>query len=255
MINIQERKALPPRILFYAPPKFGKTTFGSMAPNPIFIQTEDGLDNLDVDAFPLSKTFGEVLDNLTQLCTEEHDYKTLVVDSVDWLEPLIWKQLCAEHKADSIEMVAGGYGKGYSMAIDLWKQYIDALNYLRSERDMMIVQIAHAEVKRYDSPTSESYDRYKIKVHKNAAEKLMEHSDVIIFGNFEIITKKTDVGFNKTKVRAIGDADRLLFTEERPAFVAGNRFSLPPEIPFSKDGSYWAVIAEHIPYFNKLKGE
>lgn len=255
MVTIQKKQLFPPRILIYAPPKFGKTTFGSMAPSPIFLQTEDGLDNVNADAFPLAKTFSEVLDNLGQLCTEEHQYKTLVVDSVDWLEPLIWAQLCAEHNVKNIDSVAGGYGKGYNMALDLWQQYIDALNYLRLNRDMMIVQIAHAEVKRYDCPTSESYDRYKIKVHKNAAEKLMEHSDVILFGNYEVITKKTDVGFNKTKTRAIGDGDRVLFTEERPAFVAGNRFSLPPEIPFDKDGLYWAVIAEHIPYFNKTKGE
>ena len=55
------RNAKPPRILVYGTEGIGKSTFGSQAPKPIFIQTEDGLDEIACDKFPLATTFDEVV--------------------------------------------------------------------------------------------------------------------------------------------------------------------------------------------------
>ncbi len=251
-LSLQQIKHKPPRILIYGPPKVGKSTFGSLAPNPVFIQTEDGLDAIDAPAFPLCQSFTQVLQYFGELATETHDYKTLVVDSTDWLERLIHAQVAKEKNVKSLEDI--GYGKGYLFALDLWRQYIDCLNYLRDEKGMMIIQIAHGHIKRFENPETDSYDRYQIKMHDKASALLMEHSDIILFANHVVGVKKEQEGFSK-RARAIGSGDRVLFTEERPAFIAGNRFGLPAEITFDKDGSYWSVIAGNIPYFNQTKGE
>ena len=79
----------PPRILIHGVHGVGKTTFAAGAPDPVFILTEDGLGTLEVPHFPLARTFDEVMQALAALYTEEHAFRTLVVDSVDWLEPLI----------------------------------------------------------------------------------------------------------------------------------------------------------------------
>lgn len=250
-LSIEDKKILPPRILIYAVPKFGKSTFASMAPDPIFIQTEEGLDFIDCPRFPLATSFEDVLKYLGELAEEDHDYKTVVVDSLDWLEPLIWASVCKEDGVKNIEDVGKGYGKGYAKALDLWQQFIDCLNYLRAHKNMMVINIAHSEVKRFDDPTTESYDRYVVKLHKTAMGKITEYHDIILFGGFDFYTKKKDVGFNKEVTRAIGDGARVLYTEQRPSFIAGNKVGLPPEIPFDRDGSYWAVIASKIPFFNK----
>lgn len=252
MLSIEKREHKPPRILIYGTPKVGKSTFGSLAPNPIFIQCEDGLAAINADSYPLATSFAEVLKYIGELATEQHQYKTLVVDSTDWLERLIHAQVAKENNVKSIDQI--GYGKGFGMAIDLWKQYLDGLNYLRDERDMMIIQIAHAQIKKFENPETDSYDRYQIKMHDKAAALLMEYSDVILFANHTVAVKKEQEGFAK-RARAVGSGDRYLFTDERPAFVAGNRYNLPEEIPFDKDGVYWSVIASHIPYFNQTKGE
>lgn len=250
-LNIENRTHKPPRILIYGPQGVGKSTFGSLAPSPVFIQTEDGLDAIDAPAFPLAESFTQVLQFLGELATETHDFKTLVVDSTDWLERLIHAQLCSERNVKNLEDIP--YGKGYVMAIDLWRQYVDCLNYLRDKKEMMIIQIAHSEIKRFENPETDAYDRYSIKMHKLASALLLEHSDIVLFANHVVGTKKTQQGFNE-RIRAVGSGDRVLCTEERPAFVAKNRFGLPQEIPFNKDGSYWATIASHVPYFNN-KGE
>ena len=44
-----------PRILVYGGAGLGKTTFGSDAPAPIFLPTEDGLGKIETDSFPLLK--------------------------------------------------------------------------------------------------------------------------------------------------------------------------------------------------------
>lgn len=254
-LSLDKQKPLPPRILIYGVPKFGKSTFASMAPDPIFIQTEEGLDFIDCPRFPLAKSFQDVLNYLKELAEEDHDYKTVVVDSLDWLEPLIWEAVCKEAGVKNIEDVDKGFGKGYNKAIDLWVQFIDCLDYLRENKKMMVINIAHSEVKRFDDPIAEPYDRYVVKLHKAAAAKITEYHDIILFGGFSFYTKKKDVGFNKEVTRAVSDGSRVLYTEQRPSFVAGNKVGLPPEIPFDRDGAYWATIASKIPFFNKGEEE
>lgn len=243
---------LPPRILVYGVQGIGKTTLGARAPNPIFIQTEDGLGVLDVDCFPVAKSFQDVIDALVVLATEDHNFKTLVVDSLDWLEPLVWRKTAADNGKSSIEEF--GYGRGFTIALDVWAEYLDAINYLRNKKGMTIIQVAHADVKRYDDPQNEPYDRYQIKLHKGASAKVQEHSDVVLFANYRVSTVSSEIGMNKKKARAVGSGDRLLYTEERPAFLAKNRYDMPPEILFNKE-TCWSDLAKHIPFFNQNKGD
>lgn len=255
-LSTEKQKHNPPRILIYGTEGIGKTSFGANANAPIFLPTEKGLaGHPDIQAFPISKSFSEVVGYLQELATEEHDRKTLVVDSVDWMEPLIWKEVCRLDGQASIEKVGGGYGKGYTMALDLWRQYLEALDYLNEEKEMMIVQIAHAQVKRYENPEMDAYDRYAIKLQDgkstSAAGLMMEYSDIVLFANQRVFVRKEEKVFNKERKVATGSGDRVLFTEERPAFKAKNRYGLPAEIPFDKEGQYWNTIASHIPYFNQ----
>lgn len=247
-LSLEKRTHKPPRILIYGPPKMGKSTFASLAPAPVFIQTEDGLDAIDVPAFPLAQSFGDVLNAIEQLATQEHDRQTVVMDSADWLERLIHNQVCKEQNVKSLESI--GYGKGYVFAIDMWRQYIDATNYLRDNKNMVVINIAHSQIKRFENPETDAYDRYQIKMHDKASALLMENSDIILFVNEQVNITKSQDGFSK-RVRAIGEGERVLYTESRPSFVAGNRFSLPAEIPFDRSGQYWSTIASYIQFFNK----
>ncbi len=277
-LSLETKRINPPRILIYGTEGVGKTSFGSLAPNPVFIQTERGLSGIqNVASFPLAKSFQDVLKYFGELATEDHDFQTVVIDSIDWLEPLIWDQVCEEwsrklwyrynghkenfdkeKKVDNIEDVGGGFGKGYMAALDLWQQYFDALDYLNEHKQMIIIQIAHAQIKRYENPETSAYDRYSIKLQDgkscSAAAKMIEYNDMILFANYRVHVKVDDKSFNKERKRAIGGDERVIYTEERASFRAKNRYSLPPEIEFTKDGSYWATIAEYVPYFGKMMG-
>jgi len=104
------------------------------------------------------------------------------------------------------------------------------------------IQIAHTDIKRFDSPEHEPYDRYVIKLHARASALLQEHSDAVLFANYRISTVKSDVGFNKKVTRALGSGERVLYTAERPAFLAKNRYGLPDVLPLD-----WQAFAAAMP--------
>jgi hypothetical protein len=242
LASLRKSTALqPPRILMHGVAGIGKSTFAAKADSPVFITTEDGLGKLQVPHFPLATSYTDVAEALEALRTEDHDYRTVVIDSVDWLEPLIWAEACKRNNWPTIEFP--GFGKGYAEAVNIWREYIDKLNALRDEKGMAVLQIAHTDIKRFDSPEHEPYDRYVIKLQTRASALLQEHSDVVLFANYEISVTKSDVGFNKKVTRALGSGARVMHTEERPAFLAKNRYGLPDTLPLE-----WSAFVAAMPH-------
>lgn len=215
--------------MLYGTHGIGKSTFGSMAEKPIFIQTEDGLGEIDCDKFPLAETYEQVVQALGDLYTEKHDYKTVVIDSLDWLERLIWAEVCQKRGVQSIEDI--GYAKGYTFALTYWREIIAGLDALRRERGMMVVLIAHAKIEKFENPETDSYDRYSPRLHKLASAIIQEWCDEVLFATYRIHTKTSDEGFDRKRTQGIGTGERIVRTTERPAHVAKNRLSLPEEFP------------------------
>lgn len=238
-----------PRIIIYGPPKVGKTTFAAMAPNPIFLCVEDGLGQLEVDHFPLITSFDDLLEKIAILFTEEHDFQTVVLDSADWLENLIWKKVAEVQGKTSIEDI--GYAKGYIFALDYWRQVLDGLGALRDHRGMMPILISHSQVKPFNNPMSDPYDRFSMKLHEKARALVEEWAECILFAGYKVHVKKVDAkgGANDTKgaakvTRGMTDNQRLLFTADSPAFVAGSRYNLPAELPLDFSAFMEALTAK-----------
>lgn len=230
---------MPPRVMIYGTHGIGKSTLAAQAAKPIFIQTEDGLAEIDCAKFPLSQSLDDVYAAIGALYQEEHGYETAVVDTVDWLEQLIWQQVCADHGVKSIEAI--GYGKGYKFALTHWSNALDGLNALRDQRGMAVILLAHAGVSRFENPETDAYDRYTPRLHKTASAMVQEWCDAVLFATYEVHTTQTDEGFNKRRNRAIGDGERVLRCQERPYQVAKNRYDLPPELPLS-----WQAVVDAI---------
>jgi len=225
-----------PRIMVYGVEGIGKSTFGAGAPNPIYILTEDGLGSLKVDHFPLATSSQDVMDAIATLYKENNAFETVVIDSLDWLEAIIQREI--EQKYDAKDLA---YGKGSLIAAEKWREILDGLNALRNDKGMAIILIAHTTIKRFDSPEVEPYDRYQPKLQERSNAVVREWADAVLFANYKTIVKKDDVGFNQTNNRGISTGERLLFTSERPAYMAKNRYNMPESIPLS-----WDAFAEAI---------
>ncbi len=236
LTQIQRGKASkPPRILIYGTEGIGKSTFGAEAPRPIFIQTEDGLDEINCDRFPLATSYEQVSAALQELRTAEHDYESVVIDSLDWLERLVWDSLCQEYGVSSIEKVDGGYARGYTHALKHWREIVNHLNALRNQKGMVVVLIAHSKVERFEDPEAASYDRYSPRLHKHAAALVSEWCDAVLFATRKIRTQSEDAGFNRKRniAHAVGRDERILRCVGGPSCVAKNRYGITDELPLS----------------------
>lgn len=238
------RQIAPPKVLLYGVPGIGKTTFAAQSKDCIFVPTEDGVNNLDTSSFPVARTFEEFMANLWSLWKEPHDYKAVAIDSLDWLEKLVWQYTVKQAHDTKIQSIEDfGYGKGYGEALRVWSQVLDLLTNLRTERGLPVILIAHCEIKRFDSPETDPYDRYQPKMHKTASAYVMEWCDAVLFTNYKAFTAEAKVGFNKSVRRAVGSGERVMYTSERPAYIAKNRYALPHELPLSWDSFTNAVAA------------
>jgi hypothetical protein len=225
------RRDTPTRILIYGEHKIGKSTFAAQANGSIFIVTEDGQDAIDADGFPLCKRWDDVLECIASLYTGDHKHKTVVLDSGDWAEQLAQAKVVKDAGAESIVSKGLGYGEGYRRAADLFREMLDGLNALRMSKGMQVIIICHAEIKKFDDPMSESYDRYQIKLQNHIGKMVQEWCDVIGFAQQDSTTKTEEQGFGKKRTRAIEIDRRVLRLAGSAAFDAGNRYDLPATVP------------------------
>jgi len=242
----------PERLIIYGPHGVGKTSIAAGAPSPVIIQTEDGLGMLDVPTFGVLRDFRDVTAAIGELANGDHDFQTVIVDSLDWLEPLIWSYTCELQKWNSIE--DAGYGKGYLEADKHWRHFFDGMDALRTNRNMGIILIAHTEVKTFEPPDSAAYDRYQPKLHKRASALAQENADGVFLVNYRVSLVKDDPKDKDSRQRGVGAGQRVLYTEERPSHLAKNRWRMQPVIALPDDpDQMWPTIAAQLPFHNQPK--
>lgn len=225
MLNLPIRKgrqARAQRIVVYGPEGIGKSTLAASAPAPLFLDTEMGTGQLDVDRLNI-----DCLDNISftinELLINPHEYKTVVLDTADNLWRLCADYVCAENKWSDIEKP--GFGKGYAMASDRFRLMLGMFDRLIAS-GVNVVVVSHAKVDKVNPPDNAEYSKYCIKVAAPAKqaeasrEFLKEWCDCLLFCNF-------DMTVDSSKGKAVGKSKRVVNTVPAPAWEAKNRYNLP----------------------------
>lgn len=231
------------RSILYGLGGIGKSTWASKSDAPIFLDIEGGLGGIDVESIPLKNSdYQKFIDVLKMIYEEDHKYKTLVIDSLDWLERIVHQHVCKLKSVDSIGDL--DWGRGYLVALNIFEQIINKLDKIREQKKMDIILIAHAAIMQVDNPGESSYTRWGIQMHYKTAAKIYQWSDACLFAYNDVYVTKEAGSFGKTRVLAHG-GDRVVRTVDQPTHMAKNRMNLPDPMKLDYE--------EYHSYLDKIK--
>ena len=213
----------------------GKTTLAAMFPDPVFIRTEDGTTSLagndGVSLFPMAASSEYVLAQIEALATQDHGFKTLVVDSITQLATMIEAEIvAADPKAKSINQAGGGYGAGYNTAAERHRKIREWAGALAYEKAMNVVFIGHADTETMDLPDLDPYTRYSVRMHKKSIPHYTDNVDAVC-----MVRLKTYTRGDSDKKRAISTGEREIICFPQAASVTKNRFNITEPLAFSFD--------------------
>jgi hypothetical protein len=238
--------ASPRRILMHGVPGVGKGTWANQSRRPVFVSAEDGLDDLDCQRLDMEcETFDQVMQQLYWLYSNTHDRQTVVVDTVDWVERLIHKQICEKSNVQSVSEIP--YGKGFDAVLAPLDKMMAGLSALRADRGMDVILLAHTKIEKFAEPGNDAYDRFTPDLHKTVSGVLQAWCTEVLFANYRTYTTTTDEGFGRKRVIGTGTGERVLYTTWRPSHVAKNRLNLPDEMKLE-----WSEFEKYLPAREKV---
>ncbi len=232
----------PRRVFGFGGEKVGKSSWASGAPGAVFLGADSGTSHLNVRRLPVPETWDELLDVLALVETDPTQ-KTIVIDPANWLEDLAWARVVGgpsgrvtESTRDQLEKHGGGYAKGFDAAAGYWKALLSTLEKRHYDKGRNVIFLAHADVKAFKDPTGTEYMRYTPACHHKVAGMIKQWVDDVLFFRHEVLAK-----VEGAKTIAVATGDRIVHTEWSKAWDAGNRASLPAELPMAWS-DYWDAV-------------
>ena len=225
---VKGKQAAPSRTVLYGVEGIGKTTLAAQWPQPLFLDTEDGTRQLEVDRVSCPD-WATLKAAVAELAVEPAGYRTIVIDSIDWAERHLTEWVCKKDGKSGIEDY--GFGKGYVILAEHMARFVESLDNLH-RAGLHVLLVGHAKVQRTSPPDqTDGYDRYELRLSKQVAPIVKEWADAILFANYRMRL----VEGNDGRKKAIGGKDRVVYAERAAAYDAKNRYGLGEELAMTID--------------------
>lgn len=270
----QVKKAAPqaPVITIVGFAGSGKSSLAGLFTNAIFIQAENATsvfeampEHLQPAFFPQLpvpnakkniKTSDVLFEQLRELMTQEHDFKTVVIDTITALNTLFEQEVVEfdKNSATNIGEAQGGYNKGYLVVAGIHAKLRAACEHLR-KRGISVVFLAHTGViKMKNRPDGGEYVAYSLDMHERSRAVYVSSSDIVAYlkaRDFVTGQEENKKGQTTKYGRVTNTGERVLITSSDGTIGyidAKNRYSLPDEIEVNKGENPLLAL---IPFFNQ----
>ena len=239
----------PLRILLYGQEGVGKTSWANQE-DSLFLTCENGGGDMEYSHLYCG-TWPALRGYVRKILLDGVPYRKLVLDTISSFERLCTAWIMEQAKAESIEDVGGGFGKGYTRVMEEMVGLQVDLDSIRMKWGLHVVVLGHAHVKTFNDPNGPAYDKYELMMNAKAASVWTRWADCQIFACFEATVKGGKRGKELEDAMAKGKATgvkRMLYTTKDAAYDAKNRYSLPEELPLA-----WAPFAKAIRWEEREK--
>ena len=255
---VKKPAAKPPMITIVGTPGTGKTTLGALFPKSIIMPTEDGTsvfenwaDDVQPDVLPrLPKAQKDAAGNmvrsprqtalamLDELITQDHNYKTLVVDSITTMAGMLEDEIAQRDGVGNVADAAGGFHKGYTEVGSWHADFVYKCEQLRAVKGMAIVFLAHTGIKKIRNrpDAAADYSVFSLNMDNQALSVYVAQSDAVLY-----LTKEEFVSGQETnrkgqttkygRVQQTGVRKLVTTGDGQVGYVnAKNRYGMPAEM-------------------------
>lgn len=211
-------------ILLYGAPKTGKSTLASQFEKPLFLATEAGLNSLSTYNVEIDN-WEKFLTVCAEIASGNHDFKTIVIDTIDNLFSMCSFYICTKNKIQHESEL--DWGKGWKLVEEEFARAITKLSLL----PYGLLMISHAEQDEIKTRTG-TITKWRPTMPKQARKRVIPMCDFIFFVTIE--NKPTG-------------EERFIRTKPSENWEAGDRTG---KLPATMELSYNAISNE----FNKTFG-
>ena len=213
---IEQSEPGAPKGIIYGPPGVGKTSLAAFADDSLIIDCENGAGAVPGKRTPYLSTWPEVFNWLTAIERDDHNYRVIAIDTIDWLLRRLEEQVSGSTgKIDStLNRSHGGYGNGKQVMRNyVYQQLLPLLDRIVG-RGIAVLLLAHAK-------RSEITDIDGVTTEKTTADLPEDYLNVFVEWSDFVCLARMD-----------SEGNRLLVTRETPRALAKNRYGMPEVIPF-----------------------
>ena len=234
--TVSKPAARPPIITVVGEAGTGKSSFAASFPKPIFIRIEDGVSRISrkveaPDVFPVVGGSDALFDQMMALVKEEHDYSTLVLDSVTKLEEVFTREIIEKDgRAKTLSTAMGGYGAGYQMLASMHARVRKAAGVLNTQKQMAIVFIAHADLETMRLPDTDDYQRHSLRLNSKSIAPYVDDVDVVGFVRLSAALR----GDDGERKKVVSTGDREFVCHATAASVSKNGLGITQSLPFEE---------------------
>jgi hypothetical protein len=203
------------------PPKIGKTDLASQFPNPLFVLTEPGQGNRELNHWvhkdwksdePYILQHESDFDWIVkELMEDTHEYQTLILDTGDNACVLVTENILTENGVQSLNEGSLSFGRGTKM----FERRFRDIMFKLAKLPMGLVIITHLKETTISRPNKEPQTAWR--------DTLNDHAKLIVHSMVDMIFMLRKEG-----------KQRWIYTEGDLSIEAGSRIALPERISMGK---------------------